>query len=228
MLHWSQEASTGWTRNSWGGSMAKRGRAFRVRSRSREAERPAARSAPWPARPIYHRGLRLATCTAHPGVAADARSRGPAAAGSNACPTADVPTAPRGRSRVDRRVRRSYARRGARASGRPRRPRRAADRDRERVHLPGPRAGPRCRERRRSDRGPPVAPAGAAGGPGDRRPERDPAPAAVHAGRPTASRRLVARPRGGPGDRRWHDDPPIPSRRRAVDRAVRSAWRPRC
>ena len=32
MLHWSQEASTGWTRNSWGGSMAKRGRAFPVRS----------------------------------------------------------------------------------------------------------------------------------------------------------------------------------------------------
>jgi hypothetical protein len=29
MLHWSQEASTGWTRNSWGGSMAKRVVPFR-------------------------------------------------------------------------------------------------------------------------------------------------------------------------------------------------------
>src|SRR4029078_4056632 len=67
MLHWSQEASTGWTRNSWGCSMAKRACLSLMTGLGRER-----RIGTGPTHGIYHPSP--ARCTMRP---ADARGAGP-------------------------------------------------------------------------------------------------------------------------------------------------------
>src|SRR5258705_5627732 len=59
MLHWSQEASTGWTRNSWRGSIAKVEDVPLDGVRSRETSAPARTEEVASAPPIYHPRLGL-------------------------------------------------------------------------------------------------------------------------------------------------------------------------
>src|SRR5215212_4790033 len=54
MLHWSQDASTGWTRNSWRGSIAKVEDVPFAAVRSWESASAGVRSPPPPVASIYH------------------------------------------------------------------------------------------------------------------------------------------------------------------------------
>ena len=210
MLHWSQEASTGWTRNSWGCSMAKRACLSLVdRTRARTGDRPERRRVG-----IYHRTRPHVHATTPPSARCTwTASRG---SGRAAAATASARVDARHRSQL------RWPDDGA-PDAKEHEPRDAGSVTRERIQFPGARSRPRGGLRRRPGRAHPCS----AALPAEVRvtvahdaiPRRatDPGRRRLRRGRPGTGARRARRP--APGRRRDAGR----RRRSSNDRSVRRA-----